>query len=168
MPSPRYWREIPGRYRLEGARCSSCGAVAYPARRVCPGCRGSDLHRVQLSRHGRVVTSTVVHVAPDDFLFEAPYAMAIVETPERARLMVQVADCDPAHVGPGMEVVLEFRCIRKEGRSGILCYGYKAVPASVAGVGGTEAAKTEQAAQPASAEEGEPAAAHAGPGVGRA
>ena len=31
MPSPRYWREIPARYRLEGARCKSCGKVDYPA-----------------------------------------------------------------------------------------------------------------------------------------
>jgi uncharacterized OB-fold protein len=88
---------------------------------------------VALSRRGKVVTSTVVHVPPGDFLFLAPYALAIVETPEGARLMVQVADCDPADVLPGMEVVLEFRCIRKEGRAGILCYGYKAVPAAVAG-----------------------------------
>jgi ribosomal protein L25 (general stress protein Ctc) len=27
-----------------------------------------------------------------------------------------------------MEVALEFRRIRREGKSGILCYGHKAVP----------------------------------------
>ena len=32
MPSPRYWREIPSRYRLEAGRCRGCGRVAYPAR----------------------------------------------------------------------------------------------------------------------------------------
>jgi uncharacterized OB-fold protein len=42
--------------------------------------------------------------------------------------MVQVVDCDPATVRPGTEVTLEFRRIRREGRSGILCYGHKAVP----------------------------------------
>ena len=128
MPSPRYWREIPARYRLEAARCEGCGKVVYPARRVCPSCRGSDWERVRLSRKGKVVTSTVIHVPPDDFLMEAPYAMAVVETPEGARLMTQVVDCDPAMVAPGMEVALEFRLVRREGRSGILCYGHKAVP----------------------------------------
>jgi uncharacterized OB-fold protein len=54
--------------------------------------------------------------------------MAVVETPEGARLMTQVVDCDPAMVAPGMEVALEFRLVRREGRSGILCYGHKAVP----------------------------------------
>jgi uncharacterized OB-fold protein len=81
-----------------------------------------------LSRHGTVITSTVVHVAPEDLSMEAPYAMALIETPERARLMVQVVDCDPATVRPGSTVALEFRRIRKEGHGGILCYGYKGVP----------------------------------------
>jgi uncharacterized OB-fold protein len=75
-----------------------------------------------------VVTSTVIHVPPDEFLNEAPYAMAVIETPEGGRLMTQVVDCDPSSVLPGTEVDLEFRLIRKEGRSGILCYGHKGVP----------------------------------------
>lgn len=128
MPSPRYWREVPARYRLEAGRCAECGELVYPSREVCPGCRGRELEPVALSRRGTVVTSTVIHVPPDDFLMEAPYAMAVVETLEGARLMVQVTDCDPGEVAPGTEVALEFRLIRKEGRSGILCYGHKAVP----------------------------------------
>ncbi len=128
MPSPRYWREIPSRYRLEATRCGDCGRVSYPSRRICPECRGTDPETIELSHEGRIVTYTVVHVPPDDFLMEAPYALAVVETPEGARMMVQVADCDPASVEAGMMVALEFRLIRREGKGGILCYGYKAVP----------------------------------------
>ncbi len=128
MPSPRYWREIPSRYRLEASRCCGCGKVCYPARRVCPACGASDWKATRLSHHAKVVTSTVIHVPPSEFLNEAPYAMAIVETPEGARLMIQVVDCDPDEVKPGTEVNLEFRLIRKEGLSGILCYGHKGVP----------------------------------------
>ncbi len=128
MPSPRYWREIPSRYRLEAARCVACRKVTFPARRICPSCRGGTMETVALSRHGKVVTSTVLHVAPEDFSMEAPYAMAVIETPEGARLMTQVVDCDPADVAVGTEVTLEFRLIRKEGHAGIRCYGYKSVP----------------------------------------
>ena len=67
MPSPRYWREIPTRYRLEAGRCRGCGRVVYPARRICPSCRGTDFEAVKLSHRGTVVTSTVIHVAPSDF-----------------------------------------------------------------------------------------------------
>jgi uncharacterized OB-fold protein len=129
MPSPRYWREVPSRFRLEATRCKACGAVGYPARRVCSSCRGADLEPVRLSRKGKVVTSTVIHVAPSDFTMEAPFAIALVETPEKARLMVQIADCEPSDVKPGMDVRFEFRRIRKEGGSGILCYGFKGIPA---------------------------------------
>jgi uncharacterized OB-fold protein len=87
------------------------------------------LERVELSRRAKVVTSTVVHVPPTEFQMEAPYAMAIVETPERARLMVQVVDCEPEDVQPGLDVSLVFRRIRREGHGGIICYGHKAVPA---------------------------------------
>jgi uncharacterized OB-fold protein len=129
MPSPRYWREIPSRYRLEAARCKGCGKVVYPARRICPGCRGRDWDRMALSRTATVVTSTVVHVPPGDLLMEAPYAVAVVETQEGARFATQIVDCDPADVVAGLQVNLEFRLIRREGREGILCYGYKGVPA---------------------------------------
>jgi len=128
MPSPRYWREIPARYRLEGGRCPACDKVVYPTRRICPACRHDGLEPLALSRRGRVVTATTIHVAPTEFQMEAPYPMAVVETPEGARLMVQVTDCDAIEVVPGMEVALEFRRIQREGRSGILCYGHKAVP----------------------------------------
>jgi uncharacterized OB-fold protein len=129
MPSPRYWREIPSRFRLEASKCKTCGKVTFPARKICPGCRGTDHEATALSREGTVVTATAVHVAPDDFGTQAPYAVAVVETPERARLMMQVVDCDPASVVPGLKVSFEFRRIRKEGHGGILCYGHKGVPA---------------------------------------
>ena len=132
VPSPRYWREIPARYRLEGSRCTACGKALYPSRKVCPACQGTEMEPLKLSHQGRVVTSTVIRVPPDEFVSEAPYAVAIVETPEGARLMVQVADCDPEDVQIGIDVTLEFRKIRREGVSGILCYGYKAVPMEVA------------------------------------
>jgi hypothetical protein len=97
---------------------------------VCPGCRGTAHETTRLSRVGTVVTATTVFVGPDDFAMQAPYVVALVETPERARLMVQVVDCEPAAIQPGTAVTLEFRRIRKEGHGGILCYGHKAVPAT--------------------------------------
>jgi hypothetical protein len=131
MPSPRYWREIPNRFRLEAVRCRGCSKVTYPVRAICPACRGKDFEEIKLSRKGKVVTSTVLYVAPAEFAMETPYAVAVVETPEGARLMVQLVDCEPSDVRPGLEVALEFRLIRQEGHGGILCYGHKAVPAGV-------------------------------------
>ncbi len=129
MPSPRYWREVPARFRLEAVKCKSCGTVSYPVRAICRSCRGEDFENINLSRTGKVVTHTVIRTPPDDFLMEGPFAMAIIETPEGARFMTQVVDCDPEQVAIGDSIELEFRLIRKEEAGGILCYGHKAVPA---------------------------------------
>jgi len=114
----------PARFRLVCHHCGAEGSVP----RVCPDCGHDGLDTIALSRKGRIVTSTVIHVSPTEFQMEAPYPMALVETPEGARFMVQVADCKPDEVSPGTEVRLEFRRIQREGKSGILCYGHKAVP----------------------------------------
>jgi uncharacterized OB-fold protein len=39
-----------------------------------------------------------------------------------------VADCEPEELKIGMPVRLEFRKLSQEGESGIINYGYKAVP----------------------------------------
>ena len=128
MPSPRYWRERASRYRLEAGKCEDCGKVVFPPRRVCPTCRGKSWEPVTLSRRGTIITYTVIHVPPEEFLNEAPYVIAVVETPEGARLTAQVVDCGTDAIEPGTEVSLEFRLIRREGHGGILCYGHKGVP----------------------------------------
>ena len=110
----RYWREIPQRYRTEAGKCSSCGTVYFPPRRVCAECAGREFTDVVLSNKGKVETFTIIKVAPDD---------------DGVRIMTQVVDCDPETIEIGMPVELEFRLIRAEGEAGVLFYGYKAVPA---------------------------------------
>ncbi|HHQ48510.1 MAG TPA: Zn-ribbon domain-containing OB-fold protein [Acidobacteria bacterium] len=131
MQSPaRAWREYPQRYRLEAARCTSCGTISYPPRVVCPGCRGTSFETVALSRKGTVVTFTVVHVPPAGFEGQAPLILALVELEDGVRTMVQIADvADPSEVKIGMPVRLEFRKISEEGEAGTINYGHKAVPA---------------------------------------
>jgi hypothetical protein len=127
ISAPRYWREIPQRYRLEAAKCRKCGYIAYPPRLVCPKCRHREFEKLVLSGKGKLLTYTVIHVAPPAFLNETPYVVGIIETDEGLRLTVGIADVDPVELKVGMPVKLEFRRIQKDSESGILCYGHKAV-----------------------------------------
>ena len=127
MPSPRYWREVPHRFRLEALKCEECGKILFPRRRICPTCRATEFSTVKLTEAGKVLTYTVIHTAPDDFATQTPYVVAVIETPEGARLTAQVVDCQPEAVTIGADVNIMFRKLREEGKSGILCYGYKAV-----------------------------------------
>ncbi|MFQ6617049.1 MAG: Zn-ribbon domain-containing OB-fold protein [Fidelibacterota bacterium] len=125
MISPRYTREIPQRYRLEGGRCKNCGKIAFPPRLICQKCKGEDFEKVSISKRGKILTYTVVHVSPEQFSAETPYVIGIIETSDGVRLMSQIVDCSPQSVQIGKEVEFVFRRIQKEGKAGILCYGYK-------------------------------------------
>jgi len=114
---------------MEAAKCAKCGEVHFPPRRVCMKCGAQEFETVVLPEEGKVVTFTVIRVAPDGYGDQAPYAMAIVELTDGTRLMSQVVDCVPTDVAIDMPVRLEFRKVNQDGEGGVLQYGYKCVPA---------------------------------------
>ena len=131
MISPaRSWREFPQRYRLEAAKCTTCGKVLYPPRVKCPKCGATEFETIVLPREGKVVTFTVVRVPPAGFTEQTPLPIALVELMEGVRIMVQIGDvADPAELAIGTPVRLEFRRISWDGEAGLIFYGHKAVQA---------------------------------------
>lgn len=127
MISPRYHREIPQRYRLEAGKCKQCGHISFPPRLVCSKCKSKTFETVQLNNEGKILTFTIIRVGPDKFSKETPYVVAIIELNDGVRLTAQVTDCDVNKVEIGTKVKMVFRKIQDEGKSGLHCYGYKAV-----------------------------------------
>ncbi|KPJ61604.1 MAG: transcriptional regulator [Latescibacteria bacterium DG_63] len=125
----RYWREIPQRYRLEATKCKSCGKISFPPRSKCPKCGGTEFEETKLPEHGVVRTFTVIRVAPSQFVEQVPYAVGIVELHGGVRITAQIVDCPLEDIKIGQKVRIEFRRIQEDGNSGIICYGYKCVPA---------------------------------------
>jgi len=127
MGVPRFWREIPNRYNLIGVKCRNCNRVLFPPRFICPGCRRvGKLEPHKLKDRGKIVSFTVVHVPPNGFEGQTPYALAIVELEEGPRLTAQITDCDPNQVKIGDDVEMVFRRVGQEGEDGVIYYGYKA------------------------------------------
>lgn len=129
MFSSKIWREIPQRYRLEASVCKKCGNVHFPPRLVCVKCKGREFETYKLPWEGKIVTYSVIHTPPAPFADDAPYCIAIVEVQEGVKLTCQVVDIDFDKLAIGQEVKLEFRRVQANGNAGVLCYGYKAVPA---------------------------------------
>ena len=127
MIVPKYTREIPQRYRLEAGKCTECGYIAFPPRLVCPDCSSKSFNSLNLKPEGKILTFTIIHIAADTFNTEAPFAVAIIETDDGARLTTQVVDCKPEEIAIGKKVRLMLRLMQREGHAGILQYGYKAV-----------------------------------------
>jgi hypothetical protein len=127
MPSPRYRREMPQRYRLEAAQCKQCGKISFPPRLVCNSCSSREFTTTKLSDYGKIISYTTIRVAPADFATQVPYNIAIVESDNGVRVTTQVVDCKPESLEIGKKVKFVFRKLYEEGHTGIICYGYKTV-----------------------------------------
>jgi uncharacterized protein len=126
--SPRYWREMPQRYRYEAAKCVKCGKIHFPPRLVCSKCRGREFAKVVLAQAGVVETFTIIRVAPTGFGDEAPYAVGIIKLDDGVKVTAQIVDCELSTLAIRDRVRLEFRRVQQDGESGVICYGYKFVP----------------------------------------
>ncbi len=126
MPSARYAREIPQRHRMEAGRCASCGALAFPPKKICPRCRGDRIDAFALPDEGTLLTWTVIHGAPAAFDLQTPYVVGIVDL-GGISVTAQIVDCDPAELSRGRKLRRMLRRMSTEGRAGIVHYGYKFV-----------------------------------------
>ena len=84
--------------------CTACGAAQTLARYACRACGATQLDWRAASGSGRVHSITIVARAPsDEFRALAPYALAVVELEEGARIMghaspdVRIGDRVVAH-----------------------------------------------------------------------
>lgn len=98
----------------------------FPSRVVCPNCRRKgNLEPFQFSGKGKIHTFSIIRSAPDDFKKAAPYAVAVIELEEGAKLTSQLVDCDVDAIEIGDDVEMVFRRVREDGEDGVISYGYK-------------------------------------------
>ncbi len=126
--SSRVWREHPQRYRLEASKFKKSGKTYFPPRIVDPETGDTAQETVRLPETGKIVTFTVIRIAPQMWGDTSPYGLAVAELSDGTRIMAQMCDCDVEDIKIGMEVRVEFRRIQTEGHSGVLSYGYKLTP----------------------------------------
>ncbi|MBI4591032.1 MAG: OB-fold domain-containing protein [Candidatus Rokubacteria bacterium] len=88
---------------LQGVRCHECGKLSLDAGQPCPFCGSQDGSLVALSGRGRLLSWTVIRVAPGRYAAEAPYAVGLLELPEGLRLTARLA-ADPEQLTAGQAV----------------------------------------------------------------
>lgn len=86
-------------------RCEACGKLSLPPKLSCPSCGSKSLSRAELPGEGRVVSYSIVHVAPVKFAEIAPYAVALVEL-EGGLVVPGMVRGDPSRVVVGLKVKL--------------------------------------------------------------
>ncbi len=118
------FRERDDDLSLLGQQCNACGAIQFPAQRICESCFAKDdFSKVRLSdRTGKVVTYTF------DFFFPTPNPPTVVTVTEvdGARIHLQVVEIAPEDMKIGQEVEFVFRRIHESG--GRPNYYWKGIP----------------------------------------
>jgi hypothetical protein len=89
---------------LPARRCAECGKLSVNAA-TCRFCGAQGGQALALSGRGRLVSWTVIRVAPARYAAEAPYAVGLLELEEGARITARVAG-DPEHLSEGQAMTL--------------------------------------------------------------
>lgn len=94
--------------RLMAAKCSECGTVLLPPKPMCTKCFSTNLKWIELEGAGKLLSYTVIHVAPEQFQSMTPYTVGIVEFKNGLRLPGMIRDVNPEEVKIGMDLKIDF------------------------------------------------------------
>jgi len=94
--------------KLMAGKCLKCGKIHLPPRPLCDNCFSQEFEWVEAPEKGKLLTYTIIHIAPTQFQALAPYAVGIIELDNGLRIpgMIQGAPQDQLKVG--MAVTIDF------------------------------------------------------------
>jgi uncharacterized OB-fold protein len=131
VPRPRYWENLPSRWRFLAEKCGFCNAITFPLRGRCRQCGKSD-HTVivRLPLEGGVVVATT-KIGPggqpaefdEQVAATGSYQVVLVDLAPGVRVTLQVSDQSILAIGDRVGT----RIRRLYGMEGEWRYGRKAV-----------------------------------------
>ncbi len=115
---------------LVGSKCSKCGAVYFPQKKVCNKCFKNDTMKIHpLAKKGEIVTYYVSHMSHIDI--PIPYASGYVYLPEDDITIFTIFtewEPDEDRLWIGQQVELDYDIIRKDPWGNpVVAYVYKVV-----------------------------------------
>ena len=94
--------------KLMAAQCLQCGKIHMPPRPVCDNCFSQDFEWVSVSGKGKLLTYTVISVAPQQFQALTPYAVGIVQLENTLKIPGMIQGLKQEQLEIGMELNLDF------------------------------------------------------------
>lgn len=92
--------------KLMAGKCTRCGKIHLPPRPLCDNCYSQEFTWTQISGKGKLLTYTVIHIAPQQFQTLAPYAVGIVELDNNLKIpgIITGATHDQLHIGMTLKI----------------------------------------------------------------
>ena len=94
--------------------CNSCESFQWYPREICARCGASDVGWKMTSGKGLVYSYTIIRAPsqtyrnPNYYSNELPYAVGLIELPERVRLYARILGCRLEDIEIGMKVEVTF------------------------------------------------------------
>jgi uncharacterized OB-fold protein len=92
--------------KLMAGKCMHCGKIHLPPRPLCDRCFHQEFTWQEIAGKGKLVTYTIIHVAPEQFQAMAPYAVGIVQLENGLKLPGMITSATQLRVG--MELTIDF------------------------------------------------------------
>lgn len=94
--------------KLMAGKCIKCGKIHLPPRPLCDNCYSKDFEWTEVAPLGKLLTYTVIHIAPTQFQSMAPYAMGIIQLENGSKLPGMIECIDLAQIKIGMNLTMDF------------------------------------------------------------
>jgi hypothetical protein len=94
--------------KLFGARCVKCGKLHLPPRPLCDACFSKEFEWTEVPTAGKLLTYTIIHIAPVQFQSMAPYATGIVQLKGGVKIPGMIRGVPLDKIGVGMELTIDF------------------------------------------------------------
>lgn len=94
--------------KLMAGKCQKCGKIHLPPRPLCDNCYGTQFEWMQVSGKGKLLTYTIIHVAPHQFQNLAPYAIGIVELEDGLKIPGMIQSIPEEQLKVGMTLHIDF------------------------------------------------------------
>ncbi len=94
--------------KLMAGVCLKCGKIHLPPRPLCDNCYSQQFKWMQVSGKGKLLTYTVIHVAPQQFQNLTPYAVGIVQLENGLKIPGMIQAVVQERLKVGMELTLDF------------------------------------------------------------
>ncbi len=94
--------------KLLAGKCLKCGKIHLPPRPLCDNCYSKEFEWVTVSGKGKLITYTVINIAPQQFQDLTPYAVGIIQLENGLKIPGMIQGITQEQLKIGMPLLLDF------------------------------------------------------------
>ena len=94
--------------KLMAGKCLKCGKIHLPPRPLCDNCYSTEFQWVEISGKGKLLTYSVIHMAPPQFQSLTPYTVGIIELEGGLKISGMIQNLKQEQLKIGMPLTVDF------------------------------------------------------------